>query len=224
MKILIIGTGNMARGISTRLLAGGHDVTLYNPDRSDAEKLAAELHASAPDGGRVGPAAGLPEAIAGSEVVILAAPYAANLQTAREQGGALDGKVVVDISNPLNDSFDALVTEGGPSAAETIQAALPDGAKVVKAFNTTFAGTLVEGKVAGQVLDVLIAGDDETARETVASLARSGGLNPIKVGGLDRARQLEGLGFLGITLQSRLDTGFTTAWKLVVPRAGGTQS
>lgn len=222
MKILIIGTGNMARGISTRLLAGGHEVKLYNPDRTDAEKLADELRSASGVPGRVSAAAtSLPEAISGSEVVILASWYAVNLQTAREQAAALDGKVVVDISNPLNDTYDALVTEGGPSAAENIRAVLPAGAKVVKAFNTTFAGTLVEGKVAGQVLDVLIAGDDETAREVVASLARGGGLNAIDVGGLERARQLEALGLLGITLQSRLDTGFSTAWKLLLPQGAG---
>ncbi len=77
----------------------------------------------------------------------------------------------------------------------------PTGARVVKAFNTTFSGTLVEGQVAGQRLDVLIAGDDEEAKETVAQLVRDGGLRAIDTGPLERARQLEGLGFLGMMLQ-----------------------
>lgn len=217
MNILIIGTGNMARGISTRLLAGGHAVELYNPDRSSAEELANELRSASAGPGGVRVTDGLQDAIAPSDVVILASWYSVNLETARDLGGQLDGKVVIDISNPLNESYDALVTEGGPSAAENIQAALPAGAKVVKAFNTTFAGTLLDGKVAGQTLDVLIAGDDDTAKERVASLVQDGGLNAIDVGGLERARQLEALGLLGITLQSRLDTGFMTAWKLVLP-------
>jgi 8-hydroxy-5-deazaflavin:NADPH oxidoreductase len=89
----------------------------------------------------------------------------------------------------------------------------------VKAFNTTFAGTLVTGEVAGQTLDVFLAGDDEAAKETVTTLVQSGGLNVIDAGGLMRARQLEALGLLGITLQSRLNTGFGTAWKLVLPTA-----
>ncbi|HKK26602.1 MAG TPA: NAD(P)-binding domain-containing protein [Gemmatimonadota bacterium] len=220
MNILIIGTGNMARGISTRLLAGGHHVKLYNPDHADAEQLADELRGTYPDSGKVSVAAELPGVISASEVVILASWYAVNLETARDQADALDGKVVVDISNPLNDTYDALVTEGGLSAAETIQAVLPAGAKVVKAFNTTFAGTLVDGEVSGQTLDVFIAGDDETARHRVAKLATDGGLNAVEVGGLERARQLEALGLLGITLQSRLDTGFMTAWKLVLPQVG----
>lgn len=56
------------------------------------------------------------------------------------------------------------------------------GAKVVKAFNTTFAGTLTGGQVAGQQLDVLIAGDDELAVKAVSDFAAAGGLNPIVVG------------------------------------------
>ncbi|MEJ2217930.1 MAG: NADPH-dependent F420 reductase [Gemmatimonadota bacterium] len=220
MTILIIGTGNMARGISTRLLAGGHEVRLYNPDHADAEKLAGELSTSSSGPGQVNAAAELDEAISASEVVVLALWYPVNLEVARDHAEALDGKVIVDISNPLNETYDAPATEGGPSAAERIQAVLPAGSKVVKAFNTTFAGTLVDGNVAGQTLDVLLAGDDEAAKQTVATLATGGGLNAVDVGVLERARQLEALGFLGIALQSRLDTGFMTGWKLVLPRAG----
>ena len=214
MKVLIIGTGNMARGIGTRLVAGGNDLALYNPDPADAEKLAGEL-----GGGARAAAGSLGDAIGAAEVVVLASWYAVNLQTAKEQGAALRSKVVVDISNPMNDTFNGLVTEGGPSGAENIQTAIGEGAKVVKAFNTTFAGTLVAGNVAGQTLDVFLAGDDAGAKETVGALVRSGDLNAIDVGGLERARQLEGLALLGITLQFTLNTGFGTAWKLVLPAA-----
>ena len=134
---------------------------------------------------------------------------------AGELGDRLAGKVVVDISNPLNETFDALATSPGTSAAEEVAATVPAGARVVKAFNTTFSGTLVEGQVAGQPLDVFIAGDDEEAKETVAQLVRDGGLRAIDVGPLERARQLEGLGFLIITLQQPLGLNFQSAWKLI---------
>jgi predicted dinucleotide-binding enzyme len=62
-------------------------------------------------------------------------------------------------------------------------------------------------------------GHQPAAKDRVANLVRSGGLNPIDVGELERARQLEGLGLLGITLQSRLGTGFQSGWKLVLPKA-----
>jgi predicted dinucleotide-binding enzyme len=92
---------------------------------------------------------------------------------------------------------------------------MPEDAKVVKAFNTTFAGTLVEGQVAGQPLDVFIAGDDESAKQTVADLARGAGLNPIDAGPLRRARELERLGFLHMALQDSLGTGYGSAVKII---------
>ena len=95
----------------------------------------------------------------------------------------LDGKVVVDISNPVNvETFDGLLTPADSSAAEELAEKLSSGAKVVKAFNTTFAGTLVEGEVGGQPLDVFIAGDDDGAKGTVAQPVRAGGLNAIDAG------------------------------------------
>ena len=87
--------------------------------------------------------------------------------------------------------------------------------ELVKAFNTTFAGTLAEGKVGGQPLDVLIAGDDEGAKETVAELVRAGGLNAIDAGPLKRARELEALGFLHMALQDKLGTGYGSAVKII---------
>jgi predicted dinucleotide-binding enzyme len=212
MRVLIIGAGNMGRGIATRLAAGGHELTFFDVDPAKSRALATEL------GGKTAEAPG--DAVPASDVVVLASWYGSNLDVARQLGAALDGKVVVDISNPLNETYDGLVTEPGTSAAETIRAALPAGAKLVKAFNTTFAGTLVAGQVAGQPLDVFLAGDDEGAKQTVATLVRGGGLEPVDVGPLVRARELEALGFLGISLQGRLGTGFMSGWKLLVPARG----
>jgi 8-hydroxy-5-deazaflavin:NADPH oxidoreductase len=68
--------------------------------------------------------------------------------------------------------------------------------------------------VAGQPLDVLIAGDDKEAKEMVAKLVHEGDLRAIDVGPLERARELEGLGLLGITLQQPLGLNFQSTWKL----------
>ena len=82
--------------------------------------------------------------------------------------------MVVDITNPVDWArFDRLVTPPDSSAAQEIAKQLPPGVPVVKAFNTTFAGTLVAGKVADHDLDVLVAGDDEEAKATVARLVES---------------------------------------------------
>ena len=207
MNITLIGSGNMARGIGTRLVAGGTSLTFYGRDAQQASALASELGARS--------TSDLDEAL-DADVVILAAPYQANLALAADLAPRLEGKVLVDISNPLNASYDGLVTEPDTSAAEEIAKAAP-GARVVKAFNTTFAGTLVEGVVGGQTLDVFLAGDDDDAKAVIARLVESGGLVATDVGPLHRARQLEGLALLGITLQFRPGTQFGTAWKLVRP-------
>ncbi|HEV2744610.1 MAG TPA: NADPH-dependent F420 reductase [Rubrobacter sp.] len=208
MDVTVVGTGNMGRGIATRLLAGGHGVTLLDREASKAEDLARELGGPV-DAGTVG------DELSG-EVVVLAVPYEGAAPLVRQYGEALSGKVVVDITNPVNwETFDGLVTPPDSSAAEDIEKAAPEGARVVKAFNTTFAGTLIEGEVAGQPLDVYVAGDDAGAKKTISQLARDGGLVAIDAGPLRRARQLEGLGFLGMTLQQPLGLGFQSAWKLV---------
>src|SRR6185436_21133785 len=121
---------------------------------------------------------------------------------ASAHGDELRGKVVVDITNPVDwATFEGLVTPADSSAAEEIAKLLPEGTSVVKAFNTTFAPTLAAGEVAGQSLDVLLAGDDADAKEKVAAVVEAGGLRPLDVGPLRRARQLEQLGFLHITAQ-----------------------
>ena len=86
----------------------------------------------------------------------------------------------------------------------------------MKAFNTTFAGTLIDGQVGGQPVDVFLAGDDEEAKATVAKLVEDGGLRPIDAGPLKRARELEAAGLLHMSVQGTLGTGFGSALKIVV--------
>ena len=213
MEVTIIGAGNMGRGIGHLLVRGGHSVTVVDRDPEEATRLAEELRGSAQGGATV--EADGPDMELRDDVLILAVYYPGNLQIARDRGEELAGKVVVDISNPVNQTFDGLATEPGTSAAEELATAAPAGARVVKAFNTTFSGTLVEGQVAGQPLDVFIAGDDEGAKETVAQLSRDGGLRVIDVGPLERARHLESLGFLHMMVQQPLSLGFQSALKIV---------
>src|SRR5271169_1458787 len=212
MSISIFGTGNMARGIGYRLVAGGNSVTLFGRDSGKTQKLAEELRKSAKAGVTIS-IAKIGDSIH-DEVVVLAMWYSGNIEIAQKLPGQLAGKIVVDISNALNATYDGLVIAPDTSAGEQVEVALPKS-KVVKAFNTTFANTLIEGKVAGQSLDVFIAGNDESAKETVANLAKAGGLVAIDVGPLHRARQLEALGLLGITLQGPHKLGFMSAWKLI---------
>jgi NADPH-dependent F420 reductase len=207
MKVTIVGAGNMGRGIGTRAVAGGHEVEIVDRDAEQARALAEELGGSATALG--------PNDPLGGEIVVFAVYYPAIKDAVREYADRVEGKVVVDITNPVDSvTWDDLATPAGTSSAEEVAQLLPDETPVVKAFNTTFAPTLVAGEVGGQQLDVLIAGDDDAAKRKVAQLVADGGLRPVDVGPLRRARQLEQLGFLHIAVQQPLGLGFGSAIKL----------
>jgi 8-hydroxy-5-deazaflavin:NADPH oxidoreductase len=172
--VSIIGTGNMGQAISRVVTAGGNTVELF--DQSDADK----------------PVTG--------DIVVLAVPYPAVADVIAKRADQLDGKVVVDITNPLNfETFDSLTVPADGSAAAEIAAALPQS-RVVKAFNTTFAATLATGTVGQLPTTVLIAGDDADAKARLGGVVAAGGLRAVDAGGLRRARELEALGFLQLTL------------------------
>ncbi len=206
MDITIIGTGNMARGIATRALAGGHAVTLLGTTREKAQALADELDGDVRAGSVGDPISG--------DVVVLAVWYHVLDDVLARYGDRLAGKTVVDITNPVDPQTYAPLSVEAGSAAQHIARRTP-GAKVVKAFNTTFAGSLVEGRVAGQPLDVFVASDDDEAKAKVRELAESGGLRVLDAGPLAHARQLEGAGYVHMAVQPGLGGTYASALKIV---------
>ena len=213
MNVTIIGSGNMGRGIGTRAVAGGHSVTFVDNNPEVADKAAADVKASAKNGAKVSTSS-LGDAELG-DVVVLAVWYGTNIEIVKQLGTKLAGKVVVDIANPLNSTYDGLATAPDSSSAEDLAKAIAPGAKVVKAFNTTFAGTLLAGQVAGQQLDVFIAGDDADAKDKVSQLVTDGGMRAIDTGLLHRARQIESMQLLQITLQGTLGTNWGSTIKIL---------
>lgn len=192
--ITIIGSGNMARSIGTRAIAAGRRLQILDRDPAKAAALATDLGA--------GVTSGETDAVPAGHIVVLAIPYDAARETVAGYGANLAGKIVVDITNPIDFStFDALLVAPGTSAAEEIARLAAPGAIVVKAFNTTFAGPLAVGSVAGAPLDVFIASDSDAAAAAVASFVADAGLRPIVVGPLRRSRELEGFQLLIMTLQ-----------------------
>ncbi|MCY1221874.1 NADPH-dependent F420 reductase [compost metagenome] len=190
--ITIIGTGNMAAGIAARAASAGRSIQILSRDAVAASALAAETNATP---GTTG------QDIEGS-IVVLATHFDVSKEIAGRYGEALNGKTIVDISNPVNnETLDSLTVPAGSSAAEEIQALVP-GANVVKGFNTVFASTLAAGEVAGQTLDVLLAGDSAEAKAAVAGFINDSGLRAVDVGPLRRARQLEAFQLLIIGLQA----------------------
>lgn len=213
MNVTIIGSGNMGHGIGTRAVASGHSVTFVDRNPEAAQNAVTAIKESAKNGAKISTAP-LGDAQLG-DVVVLAVAYGTNIELAKQLGNKLAGKVVVDIANPLNQTFDGLATAPDSSSAEDLAKAIANGAKVVKAFNTTLAATLQSGQVAGQPLDVFIAGDDADAKAKVAQIVTDGGMRPVDSGPLKRARQIEAMQFLHIALQSELGTNWGSALKIL---------
>jgi predicted dinucleotide-binding enzyme len=211
MQISIIGAGKMGQGIAARALAGQHAVRIIDKDKVRGANTAAEIRDRQP-GADVQP--GGDEALAAAGIVVLALKYPITMEVATQYASVLDGKVVIDIANPANwDTYDP-ATSTGTSAAEELANKIP-GARVVKAFNTTFSTSLMDGRADGQSLDVFIASDDAQAKKTVAEFAVSGGLNPIDVGPLRHARALEAFQILHMSLQSNMPSPWHSAIKIL---------
>lgn len=189
-SITIFGTGNMGTAIAGVLEAGGASVTHIDQATENAS-------------------------ITG-DLVILAVPYGALSDIAGTYAEQLAGKIVVDITNPLNfETFDSLVVPAGSSAAAELAAALPSS-RVLKAFNTTFAATLAAGTVGANKTTVLIAGDDAEAKSTLAGAITAGGtVDAIDAGSLTRAHELEALGFLQLTLAAAEKINWTGGFGVV---------
>jgi predicted dinucleotide-binding enzyme len=118
MNVTIIGAGNMGRGIGTRAAAGGHSVTFVDANPEVAEKAAADVKSAAKNGSKIS-SSSLGDAQLG-DVVVLAVWYGTNIAVAKQLGDKLAGKVVVDIANPLNSTYDGLATAPDSSSAEDL--------------------------------------------------------------------------------------------------------
>jgi NADPH-dependent F420 reductase len=181
--VSIIGTGNMGQAIAGLVTKGGNTVEVFGSSDTDKQVT--------------------------GDVVVLAVPYPAVSAVVAQRGEQLAGKIVVDITNPLNfETFDGLVVPADSSATAGIAAALPSS-RVIKAFNTNFAGTLAAGTVDGQPTTVLVAGDDADAKALLTGLVSAAGLRAVDAGGLTRARELEAIGFLQITLAAAEKVSWT---------------
>jgi predicted dinucleotide-binding enzyme len=188
-SVTIFGSGNMGTAIAGVLTAGGAVVEHVGSADSDAT-------------------------ISG-DIVILAVPYPALGDIAAKYGPQLAGKVVVDITNPLNfETFDSLTVPADSSAAAELAAALPSS-RVLKAFNTTFAATLGAKAVGPNKTTVLIAGDDADAKAALAAAITAGGVDAVDAGALSRARELEAVGFLQLTLAVAGKIGWTGGFGIV---------
>jgi 8-hydroxy-5-deazaflavin:NADPH oxidoreductase len=190
-KIAIIGKGNVGKALAEGLRRAGNEVRFGSTDPKESPR----------------------DASLWGEVVILAVPWSAHADIAKAVGNALDGKIVVDVSNVLTPSYE-LALGFTTSGAEELQKLMP-GAKVVKAFNTVFAQNMITGKLLGERLTVLVAGDDPAGKDIVRKLAEGIGFDSVDAGPLKSARYLEPLGMLNITLGFGMKMGTDIGFRLV---------
>jgi NADPH-dependent F420 reductase len=203
MKIGIIGAGNVGRALATAGVRAGHTITITSTSLEEAESVATAVGVRSARSNR--------DAVAEAEAVILAVPFDAVQSITAEVGNALDGKILIDVTNRF-----APEQLNGPSNAELIRDMAPN-AKVVKAFNTIFAARQVDPVLDGMQLDGFVAGDDAAAKQQVLELVRSLGFRPIDTGPLAMARALEGMGTLNISLNMTNGWPWQSGWKLLGP-------
>jgi 8-hydroxy-5-deazaflavin:NADPH oxidoreductase len=210
MRVTIVGTGNMARAIASRALAGGHQVGFIGTHISKARELADEMVGEGPVEATEG---------VNGDLLVLAVPYTEAPHVVREYAGQLSGVVIVDPTNPVDMSIVERLDGAwlGPfeSGGQLIEAEAPADAAFVKAFNTNFAGPLLAGQVGGEPLDVFVAGDDEAAKATVMQLVSDGGMRAIDAGPLRRARELEATALLHMEVQRSRNPMFASAIKVI---------
>ena len=212
--IAIIGaSGNMGSAIAKSLANAPYRILLFGKEEAKLKSLFKEIRNTnkKADTQIIGCAA---DASWEADIIIAAVPFGAEKEIAEKIRQVATGKIVISISNPLNETYTGLVTDPGTSAAEELQKLLPHS-KVIKAFNTTFAGDFLQPVIDGKTIDAFIAGDDEEALETVSDMVRSAGFNPVKAGELALSRTLEAMQSLLIRLNIKNNYNWIAGWKIL---------
>jgi NADPH-dependent F420 reductase len=212
--IAIIGaSGSMGSAISKSLSKGNYRLLLKSKQPDKLRALIREIKSSNPSADV--------EAVecpvnAGweADIIIAATPYDEEKEVAERIREVANQKIVISISNPLNNTYDGLVTDPSTSAAEELQKLLPNS-KVIKAFNTTFASDFAKPVIDGKQADAFIAGNDEESLQTVAELVSTAGFNPVIAGNLSVSRTLENMQLLLIQLGMKYHYNWLAGWKIL---------
>jgi hypothetical protein len=218
MRVGIIGSGKVGQALGSWIAATGDSVTFTSRDPKHAQEAATEADHSAK-------AATLADLVADCEIILLTLPYhdvAPVLEGVRDK---LDGKIVIDVTNPVTPDRQALEIRHTTSGAEEIARQFPS-ARIVKAFNATFAEIYQARRtgIDGHAITIFFAGDDVTAKGSVRQLIERLGFDAVDAGPLVSARCLEPLSLLNIRLGRFLGLGTTIGFSLlrdsVFPRVG----
>jgi 8-hydroxy-5-deazaflavin:NADPH oxidoreductase len=209
MRVGIIGSGKVGQALGSWIAATGDSVSFTSRDPKHAEEAALKA-------GHGAKAAAIAEVVADSELVLLTLPFQDVGRVIEGVRDKLDGKIVVDVTNPVTPDRQALELGHTTSGAEEIALQFPT-ARIVKAFNATFAEIYQarRTKIAGHAITIFFAGDDADAKETVRQLIQRLGFNPVDAGRLLSARCLEPLSLLNIRLGRFLGFGTNIGFSLL---------
>lgn len=211
--IAVIGaTGNMGSAISKNLSKGNYRLLLCANDKEKLQSLTTDIKKEAT--AEVESLDCTVNASWEADIIIVAVPYQAEKAVAEKIKQVANQKIVVSISNPLNDSYNGLLTASDTSAAEELQKLLPNS-KVVKAFNTTFAADFLTPVIAGKQVDAFVVGNDTEAVAIISDLVKTAGFNPIVAGDLPVSRTLENMTLLLITLTMKYNYNWLAGWKIL---------
>lgn len=193
MKVAVIGKGNVGTMLGNRFVGAGHEVFygVREPQSDDTKSV----H----------------DAVAWADLIILAVPASAAEEATRALGD-LQGKVLVDLTNPLKPTFDGLID--GVSSGERVAAAAQNG-RVVKAFNTIGTAIMQDPRFGDRGATLLVAGDDADAKAQVSELAHSIGFEPVDVGGIVMSHYTEAIAWLWINQAVKQGLGHGFVFQLV---------
>lgn len=200
MKIAIIGAGNVGGTLAKKWGGKGHTILLgvREPDSQEYQPLLAEIGSRAQ--------LLLPrDAVVAADVILLATPWSAAESVVRELAPLLQGKTLIDCTNPLKRDLSGLTHGLDTSGGEQVQSWAP-AAKVVKAFNTTGFNIMADPRVDGRAAVMYYCGNDSAAKSHVRQLIEEVGFEPADAGPLVTARLLEPFALLWI--QSAVKFGF----------------
>lgn len=200
MKIAVVGAGRVGRALGTQWSAAGHDV-VYGVRDPGSDKVA-DLSA----------VASVADAVGGSEVALISLPWAAVHDTL--SGLVVGDAIIVDATNPLAAGDRELAADPTLSGGELVRR-WSGASRVVKAFNTTGSGNMVDPNYGGARVMMPVAGDDEAAKQIVIGLADQIGFEGIDAGPLAASRDLEHLAMLWIRLAYPLGHGPDIAFGLL---------
>jgi predicted dinucleotide-binding enzyme len=201
MKIAILGKGNVGSTLGAGWAARGHEVIFGVRDPNKGSAVANTKAASVKEAAQAG------------EVVVLAVPWNA-VPAALRSAGNLNGKILLDATNPLLPDLSGIDAPEGISGGEQVASLVP-GVPVVKIFNTTGYPNMANPDYNGQRATMFYCGDELEAKKVAASLAEDLGFEAVDAGPLREARCLEPLALLWIHLALKQGLGVNIAFKLM---------